>query len=69
MKLRRGKAMRMPRPADKLAKDLGVSLIRVVNFSEVITRFIMASDALGMGGDVEMASLAPSVPTGEKYYY
>jgi len=52
--------------AEKLAKDLGVSLVRIVSFNEGGNYPIYYAKAatLGMGGDME-ASRAPSVPTGE----
>ena len=56
--------------ADKLASDLGVSLVRIVGFSEGGVPPVMfardSAQAFGMGGDGdEMMKSSVSVPTGE----
>ena len=53
--------------AEVLAKDLGVSLVRIVSFSEggnypIYAKTMSADSAYGMGGG---APAVPSVPTGE----
>jgi len=54
--------------ADKLASDLGVSLVRIIGFSEGGVPPVMfardSAQTLGMGGD-EMMKSSVSVPTGE----
>jgi uncharacterized protein len=53
-----------------LAKQLGVRLVRVVNFSEggQYPVFYAKSASLGMGGDAEMSAPAPQIPAGENEY-
>lgn len=51
--------------AAKLAKELGVKLVRVVSFSESGNFPIYESYAFGKGGDVASASSMPEIPVGE----
>ncbi len=54
--------------AQTLAKDLGVRLVRVVNFSEggggYPTMYFKSADSMGMGGTAP-AQATPAVPAGE----
>lgn len=55
--------------ADKIAKDLGVTLVRVMNFydssDDVIYPYARAE--MGMGGDATVKNqIAPSIPAGEQ---
>jgi hypothetical protein len=53
--------------AKALAKDLGVSLVRVTGFWENVGYYPYESKAYGLGGDgVAVPSSAPSVPVGEE---
>lgn len=55
--------------ADRLAKQLGVSLNKIVNFSESSGGYSYPMYAYGMGGGVaESKAATPSVPTGENTY-
>ena len=56
--------------AEKLASDLGVSLVRIVGFSEggELSPMMFARDSaqsLGMGGEDEIMKSSVNVPTGE----
>jgi len=56
--------------AETLAEDLGVSLTRIVSFSEdngSLYPLTMSKVGLGMGGDVAVAP-APTLPVGENTY-
>ncbi|MAF59562.1 MAG: SIMPL domain-containing protein [Candidatus Pacebacteria bacterium] len=52
--------------AKALAKDLGVRLVRVVNFNEFGGgQVFRAFEEFGIGGDASTASSVPQIPTGE----
>ena len=53
--------------ADVLAKQLGVRLGKIVNFSESSGGYPYPVYAMGMGGDAKVES-APNIPTGENTY-
>lgn len=54
--------------ADLLAKELGVRLGKIVNFSESSGGYPYPMMAYGMGGMAESKASAPSVPAGENTY-
>ncbi len=54
--------------ADLLAKQLGVRLGKIVNFSESSGNYPTPMYAYGMGGGVSDKAAVPSVPTGENTY-
>lgn len=54
--------------ADKLAEDLGVSVVRIIGFSEdgdYPRPYYAATMEAGIGGDAALAKTTPSVPAGE----
>lgn len=53
--------------AQLLAKQLGVKLGKIVNFSESSGGYAYPMYGLGMGGDLKVES-APNIPTGENTY-
>jgi len=53
--------------AQMLAKQLGVKLGKIVNYSETTGGYMYAK-AYGLGGAMETAAVAPNVPTGENTY-
>ena len=59
--------MKAREQAELLAKQLGVRLGKIVNFSEFSGGYPYPVYGLGMGGDVR-AELAPNIPVGENTY-
>lgn len=56
--------------ASTLASQLGVTLVRIVNFSEgnVSAPLMIRSDMAGFGGAMEAKSVAPELPVGENEF-
>ena len=55
--------------AKQLAKDLGVSLGKIVNFSESSGNYPVPMYAYGMGGAADSTkAVSPNLPTGENTY-
>ena len=56
------------RQADLLAKQLGVHLGKIVNFSESSGGYAVPMMAYGLDGGASEKSATPTVPTGENTY-